>query len=170
MTDIVDQETRSRMMRGIRGKDTRPEMMIRKELHARGFRYRVHVNQLLGKPDIVLPRFRSVILIHGCFWHGHDCPLFRLPATRREFWSTKIARNKERDREVADALRSDGWRCLTVWECAFRGLGRRQLSEVVDMVEACVRGTKEVREIRGLSPSHPYCLKLTRRRSWTLGS
>ena len=153
MPDIVNQETRSRMMRGIRGRDTKPEMMIRKALHARGFRYRVHVDRLPGKPDIVLPKFRSVVLVHGCFWHGHNCPLFRLPATRSEFWDAKISRNRERDGEVLDALRSEGWRCLTVWECAFRGRGRYELFEVVDMVEAWLRGTAADAEIRGGLPA-----------------
>ena len=109
------------MMAGIRGRNTRPELVIRKALHARGFRYRLHVAGLPGKPDIVLPRFRAVIFVHGCFWHGHDCPLFRLPATRSEFWEAKISRNRERDREVLGALKTTGWRCLTVWECAIRG-------------------------------------------------
>lgn len=149
MADIVDRETRSRMMRGIRGRDTRPEMMIRRGLHARGFRYRVHVGGLPGKPDIVLPKFRSVVLVHGCFWHGHDCSLFRLPATRTEFWDAKISGNRERDGEVLDALRSDGWRCLTVWECAFRGPGRQELSAVIDRIEAWLRGTTPAGEIRG---------------------
>lgn len=152
MPDIVDQKTRSRMMRSIRGRDTKPEMMIRRALHARGIRYRVHVNHLPGKPDIVLPKFRSVVLVHGCFWHGHDCPLFRLPATRRDFWDAKISRNRERDGEVLDALRSSGWRCLTVWECSFKGPGRRELSQVVDMVEAWLRETNPSAEIRGTLP------------------
>ena len=90
LTDIVDPATRSRMMSGIRGRDTKPELRVRKALHARGFRYRVHQTRLPGKPDIVLPCFRAVVLVHGCFWHGHDCPLFRLPGTRTDFWRDKI--------------------------------------------------------------------------------
>ncbi len=149
MADIVDRETRSRMMSGIRGRDTRPELVIRRALHARGFRYRLHVASLPGKPDIVLPSFRSAILVHGCFWHGHDCPLFRLPATRREFWEAKISRNRERDDEVMDALAARGWRCLTVWECALRGPGRRELPQVIRMIELWLREAPTECEIRG---------------------
>jgi len=149
MADIVDDETRSRMMSGIRGRNTKPEMIIRKALHAQGFRYRIHVAGLPGKPDIVLRRYRSAILVHGCFWHGHDCPLFRLPETRRGFWEAKISRNRERDIEVVDALVADGWRCLTVWECALRGPGRRESHQVVDLIVAWLGETGAVSEIRG---------------------
>lgn len=120
MTDIVDQETRSRMMSGIRGKDTKPEMLIRKALHARGFRYRLHVSGLPGKPDIVFPRYGAALFVHGCFWHGHDCRFFRLPATRQDFWARKISGNRDRDQRQLDALREQGWRVLVVWECATR--------------------------------------------------
>ena len=137
------------MMSRIRGRNTKPELMIRKALHARGFRYRVNVASLPGKPDILLPRYRSAILVHGCFWHGHDCPLFRLPATRREFWEAKISRNRERDGEVLKALRAGGWRCLTVWECALRGPGGWVLPEVVDVIEMWIRETSAESEIRG---------------------
>ena len=132
MTDIVDQATRSRMMSGIRGRDTKPELRIRKALHARGFRYRVHQTRLPGKPDIVLPRFHAVVLVHGCFWHGHDCPLFRLPETRTEFWRDKIARNQARDCEVVKALRDAGWRRATVWECSLRGPQRLDFGILID--------------------------------------
>ena len=150
MADIVDRETRSRMMSGIRGRNTKPELVIRRALHARGFRYRVHVASLPGKPDIVLPRLRSAILVHGCFWHGHDCSLFRLPATRREFWKAKITRNRERDGEVLDALRAEGWRCVTVWECALRGPGRRELPQVINMLVAWLTDSSTDTEIRGV--------------------
>ena len=150
MADIVDRETRSRMMSGIRARNTKPELVIRRALHTRGFRYRVHVATLPGKPDIVLPKLRSAILVHGCFWHGHDCSLFRLPATRREFWETKIARNRERDGEVLDALRAEGWRCLTVWECALRGPGRRELPQVINMLVAWLTDSSTDTEIRGV--------------------
>ena len=150
MTDIVDRETRSRMMSGIRARNTKPELVIRRALHARGFRYRVHVTTLPGKPDIVLPKLRSAILVHGCFWHGHDCSLFRLPATRREFWEAKIARNRERDGEVLDALRAEGWRCVTVWECALRGPGRRELPQVIDTLVAWLTESSTDSEIRGV--------------------
>ena len=124
MPDTVDPKTRSRMMSAVRSRDTQPELVIRRGLHARGFRYRLNAAELPGRPDIVLPKYGAVILVHGCFWHGHDCPLFRLPGTRRDFWATKIARNRKRDAEVLDALCKLGWRCFTVWECAMRGTGK----------------------------------------------
>lgn len=124
MADIVDRKTRSRMMRGIRGTNTKPEIIIRRMLHAGGYRFRLHTPGLPGRPDIVLPRHRAVVLVHGCFWHGHDCALFRLPATRAAFWSGKINRNRENDGKVALALRAAGWRVAIVWECALKGKAR----------------------------------------------
>lgn len=132
MVDRVDQATRSRMMASVQAKDTGPELAIRRALHARGFRYRVHVSSLPGKPDIVFRRFGAVVFVNGCFWHGHDCVLFRWPATRRRFWQGKIRRTRERDSHVRDELRASGWRCLTVWECAIRGPERRELNEVIE--------------------------------------
>lgn len=111
--------TRSEMMARIGAKDTKPEMLIRRGLHARGLRYRIHVGSLPGRPDIVLPRFRSVIFIHGCFWHAHEgCKYFRIPRTRSEFWKAKLLGNHQRDVEKVEQLKLDGWRVLTVWECA----------------------------------------------------
>ncbi|WP_379655037.1 very short patch repair endonuclease [Pseudoxanthomonas sp. UC19_8] len=107
-------------MSGIRGKNTRPEWIVRRALHARGFRYRLHVRDLPGRPDIVLPKHRAVIFVHGCFWHGHDCPLFRWPKTRPEFWQAKINRNRANDTKHQSELRADGWRVGIVWECALR--------------------------------------------------
>ena len=117
MADVVDPATRSRMMSGIRGKNTKPELMIRKALHARGFRYRLHCD-LPGKPDICLPKHRAVIFVHGCFWHGHDCARgSRKPRANADYWTAKLARNVVRDRDVAARLTDDGWRVVTVWEC-----------------------------------------------------
>ncbi|GAB1254795.1 very short patch repair endonuclease [Desulfovibrio falkowii] len=124
MADIVDSATRSRMMSGIRGKNTRPEVLVRSLLHRKGFRFRLQVSTLPGRPDIVLPRYRAVIFVNGCFWHGHDCHLFRLPATRTEFWHSKIENNRNRDRRVREELLAAGWRVGVVWECALRGAGR----------------------------------------------
>ncbi|WP_321947190.1 very short patch repair endonuclease [Paraburkholderia sp. J10-1] len=124
MIDVVDSATRSRMMSGIRARNTRPELLIRSLLHRRGYRFRVHVADLPGKPDIVLPRFRAVVFVHGCFWHGHDCALFKWPGTRAEFWREKIGRNRGRDQEVREALLASGWRVAVVWECAIRGKAR----------------------------------------------
>jgi len=116
-------------MSGIRGKDTKPELLIRKALHKRGFRYRLHCD-LPGKPDICLPKHRAVIFVHGCFWHGHNCHLFKWPGTRPEFWRRKIERNREVDRAAMERLESDGWRVGIVWECAVKGKARRPLDEV----------------------------------------
>lgn len=119
--DIVDKATRSRMMSGIRGSNTRPEVALRKALHRLGFRFRLHVKALPGKPDIVLPKYRAAIFTHGCFWHRHNgCRLATTPETRPEFWSTKFAGNVDRDCRVRDALITSGWRVATVWECALR--------------------------------------------------
>lgn len=137
------------MMSGIRGKDTKPELVIRRGLHALGFRYRLHDRQLPGRPDLVLPRWRAVIQIHGCFWHGHDCPLFRWPQTRQEFWRAKIGRNVERDREVNEALDRAGWRVLTVWECALKGPGRIGADTAVTRAAAWLRSDARAGEIRG---------------------
>ncbi len=121
MTDIVDKKTRSRMMSGIRGKNTRPEMVLRRALHARGLRYRIHVREIPGRPDIVLPKYRAVVFVQGCFWHRHKgCRFATTPATRTDFWQAKFAANVERDRAAREALSSLGWRVAIVWECALR--------------------------------------------------
>lgn len=121
MTDIVDSQTRSRLMAGIRGKDTKPELILRRSLHALGFRYRLHVKGISGKPDLVLPKYRAVIFVHGCFWHRHpDCRYASTPSTRPEFWASKFAANVARDNAVRWNLLLDGWRVATIWECAMR--------------------------------------------------
>lgn len=121
MVDVVDSATRSRMMSGIRGRNTKPEVLIRSLLHRRGFRFRLDVRELPGRPDIVLPRYRAVVLVHGCFWHGHNCPLFKWPSTRPEFWRAKIGRNRTNDAKALAALAALGWRVAVIWECALRG-------------------------------------------------
>lgn len=149
MADVVPAAVRSRMMAGIRGTDTRPEMLLRKGLHARGFRYRLHARELPGRPDIVLPRYRAVIFAHGCFWHGHDCHLFRWPSTRPEFWRAKIARNREVDRRVASELAAAGWRRGVVWECALKGRTRLPLEQAIAACEEWIRSARETFELRG---------------------
>ena len=124
MPDPLTPEQRSRCMSRIRGKDTKPEMIVRRGLHALGLRYRLHDRQLPGSPDLVFPGRQAAIFIHGCFWHGHDCPMFRLPSTRTDFWSAKIGRNRERDAQALEGLHTEGWRSLVIWECALRGRGR----------------------------------------------
>ena len=109
------------MMSGIRGKNTKPEMTLRRVLHARGLRYRVHVKEIQGRPDIVFPKYRAVVFVQGCFWHRHkDCRFATTPATRPDFWQAKFAANIQRDRVVREALLSQGWRMAIVWECALR--------------------------------------------------
>jgi DNA mismatch endonuclease (patch repair protein) len=108
------------MMSGIRGRNTRPENLVRSLLHASGFRFRLHVKNLPGTPDVVLPKYKAVVLVHGCFWHGHDCRFFKWPKTRAEFWSAKIERNRENDEKAVAALVAGGWRVAIVWECALR--------------------------------------------------
>lgn len=132
MADVVDPATRSRMMAGIRGKDTKPELLIRRGLHARGFRYTLHC-KLPGKPDICLPKYRAVIFVHGCFWHGHDCHLFKWPSTRPEFWKAKIERNRAVDMAAAAQLLASDWRVSTIWECALKGRSRLPHEEVVGL-------------------------------------
>lgn len=137
------------MMAGIRGKDTKPELVVRRGLHAKGFRFRLHDRKLPGRPDLVLPRWRAVIQIHGCFWHGHDCPLFRWPGTREDFWRTKIGRNVERDQEVDVALDQAGWRVLTIWECALKGPGRIGAEATVTGASQWLRSEAKSEQIRG---------------------
>lgn len=124
MTDVVDAPTRSRMMSGIRGKDTKPERLVRRALFKAGFRFRLHRRDLPGIPDVVLPGRGVAVFVHGCFWHMHPgCPNARLPATRPEFWREKLSRNVDRDRAAKASLAAAGWRVLTVWECATRDPG-----------------------------------------------
>lgn len=149
MTDTVTPEKRSLMMSGIRGKDTKPEILIRKALFARGWRYRLHDKRLPGKPDLVFPRLRAVVFVDGCFWHGHTCHLFRLPSSRVDFWTEKIARNRQRDVEVRKALDGLGWRHLTVWECALKGRTRLPIVEVIDKVASWLESGKFAAEIEG---------------------
>jgi DNA mismatch endonuclease (patch repair protein) len=137
------------MMAGIRGKNTKPELAIRMGLHAAGFRYRLHPRNVPGKPDIWLPKYRAAIFVHGCFWHGHDCALFRMPGTRHDFWQAKIDANRARDRSVDTQLDERGIRRLTIWECAFRGRGRIGLEETLVRAAAWLRGDSEKGEIRG---------------------
>ncbi len=121
MPDTLTKEQRHDCMAAIRGKDTRPEMVVRRYLFARGFRYRLHHPRLPGHPDIVLRMYRTVIFVNGCFWHGHEgCKCFRLPKTNTPFWQDKISRNQRRDKAVKEQLALMGWHCITVWECQLK--------------------------------------------------
>lgn len=113
-------------MAAIRGKDTKPELVVRRYLFACGFRFRVNHPRLPGKPDVVLRKYRTVVFVNGCFWHGHDCGAYRPPKTNEEFWTRKIVRNRERDREEQRQLAQMGWHCITVWECELKPKVREQ--------------------------------------------
>lgn len=136
-------------MAGIRGVNTKPELLIRRGLHALGFRFRLHGRKLPGKPDLVLPRYRAAVFVHGCFWHGHDCPLFKWPKTRHEFWRSKIEGNRARDSGAEAALKSSGWRVLTIWECSLRGASRLEPEQVIEYAASWLRSDEPEGEIRG---------------------
>ena len=136
MIDIVDTATRSRMMAGIKGKNTQPEMAIRRYLHGMGYRYRLHRDDLPGRPDLVLPSYKIAIFVHGCFWHRHaNCFYSTSPATRTEFWQLKLAKNVDRDMQQMSKLASVGWRVLVVWECGLKHLSKN-LNEVIALIES----------------------------------
>jgi DNA mismatch endonuclease (patch repair protein) len=139
MADIVDKATRSWMMSGIRGSDTKLELLVRRALHARGLRYRLGGAGLPGRPDIVFPRHKIVVFVHGCFWHGHACLLFRLPKTRTEFWRTKIESNRARDQRVQEKLAEIGWHACIVWECSLRGVDKPSHEEFLDRLAREIR-------------------------------
>lgn len=137
MADVMTPEQRSRCMAAIRGRDTKPEITVRKYLFSRGLRFRVQVRKLPGNPDIVLPRYRTVIFVDGCFWHGHeDCRYFRLPKSNFEFWKAKIEKNIARDIRNEYELKSLGWRVLRVWECEIRTVAGREkyLDSLYDLI------------------------------------
>lgn len=149
MTDIVSSEKRSSMMSGIRGKDTKPEIIVRRLLHRLGYRFRLHRKDLPGRPDIVLPKWRTVIFVNGCYWHGHkNCHLFRPPKTRTEFWTNKIKGNQARDRRNHAALRDAGWKIVVIWECAVSKklrLNDEQLEEKIATAVVTSHSTVEIR-------------------------
>lgn len=136
MADVHDKKTRSYNMSRIKSKDTRPEIIVRKFLFGKGFRYRLHVNKMPGKPDIVLPKYKIVIFIHGCFWHGHEnCKYFVVPKTRTEWWINKIDRNKQIDNENLQKLKFLSWKVLTIFECELKKDKREKtLYELVNKI------------------------------------
>lgn len=138
-------------MSGIRSRNTTSEWTVRKILHHAGFRFRLHVGSLPGRPDIVLPRWKAVIHVHGCFWHGHDCHFFRVPATDTEKWLAKFQANRRRDDVVAQQLEVLGWRQLSVWECALRGRSRLPRDAVAAQLTEWLQSGSGTGEIRGVS-------------------
>lgn len=151
MADVHSKETRSKNMAAVSGKNTKPELLIRKALHRLGFRYRLHVKVLPGKPDLVLPKYKAIIFVNGCFWHQHDCHLFKWPSTRKEFWHAKIEGNKSRDIEAIKQLRSAGWRVLTIWECSLKGKTRLPEEVLISRVSSWIVGDSDEQEVRGKS-------------------
>ncbi len=153
--DIWDKKKRSAVMARIRGRDTKPELIVRRYLYARGYRYRKNVRSLPGTPDIVLRPYGVAIFVHGCFWHGHEVD-GHVPKSNREFWIRKIERNKERDVHNKEALRRAGWDVVTVWECQLKPAVRRQ---TLLELEACLGSAWLRRHGKRLAP--PYALSVT---------
>jgi DNA mismatch endonuclease (patch repair protein) len=137
------------MMRGIRGKDTKPELFIRKALFRKGFRYRLHGKHLPGKPDLVFLKYNAVIFVHGCFWHRHRCHLFKWPKTRKKFWKSKLEGNFRTDRRNHTQLKELGWRILTIWECALKGKTRRPPEKVIAQVTRWLKEGRRDIDIAG---------------------
>lgn len=149
--DIVDPVTRSRMMSGIRSENTKPEMLLRRALHKNGFRYRLHDIRIPGRPDLVFPKYHAVLFVHGCFWHGHNCPLFRMPETRNEFWKDKIRKNRERDTVVRKKIKEIGWRLGIVWECALKGKEQIGTEKTIERIVSWLGSDTREFEIRGVA-------------------
>ena len=149
MADIVSAAVRSRMMSGIRSTNTKPEMVVRQGLHRLGFRFRLHDRRLPGSPDLVFLRYRAALFVHGCFWHGHDCHLFKWPSTRTDFWRAKIIRNREIDASASIALLAAGWRVGLVWECAIKGRTRLPVDDVLASCADWLASTQSSLEVRG---------------------
>lgn len=149
MVDVVDRSTRSRMMSGIRGKNTSPELVIRSGLHRRGFRYLLHAKDLPGRPDLVFPRFNALVLVHGCFWHRHNCGYFKWPTTRAQFWREKILGNVRRDRKILLAYARDGWRVAIIWECATKNASIEDEILLIDRLQKWLEGKRKRLEITG---------------------
>lgn len=151
MPDVHDTQTRSRNMAAIKGRDTKPEIIIRKALHQAGFRYRLHVRDLPGKPDMAFPRYHAALFINGCFWHRHNCHLFKWPQTRQEFWENKISGNVKNDAKKLEMLEAAGWRVGIVWECALKGKYRRPHEATIQMIAEWLKSDDKKLEIQGLT-------------------
>ena len=151
MVDHVKPEKRSQIMAAVKGKDTKPEFLIRRLLHAAGYRYRLHRKDLPGRPDMVLRKYNAIVFIHSCFWHGHGCKRSKnLPKTNTEFWKEKIEKNNRRDTNNIQLLKSMGWRVCVIWECALKRQGRIDDEELVSRISAWLKGRDDYLEIEGL--------------------
>ncbi|MCX4262968.1 MAG: very short patch repair endonuclease [Alistipes sp.] len=137
MPDTLTQEQRRRCMSHIRSKNTKPEILVRHELFRRGYRYRINVSKLPGKPDIVLPKYKTVIFINGCFWHGHEgCKHFVQPKSNVDYWKSKILRNQQRDKETILKLQQLGWKVVIIWECE---INKSQLLQTINQIVSIIR-------------------------------
>ena len=151
MVDTLSPEQRRLCMSRIAGKNTKPELVIRKALFRQGFRYKLHDKNLPGKPDLVFPEYNAVIFIHGCFWHGHNCDLFNWPTTNTKFWRKKITGNREADLKNYNYLKKEGWYILTIWGCALKGKKKKPLNKIVKSVESWLLYETRNKTIRGQS-------------------
>jgi DNA mismatch endonuclease (patch repair protein) len=149
--DTVDAQTRSKIMARVGQKDTGAELILRRALHRRGVRFRLHDKSLPGSPDIVLPRFRAVVFVHGCYWHSHGCYRSTVPKSRREFWTAKFDANRARDQRNQESLIAAQWRVLTVWECALIGKLAEQPKFVAEKVDRWLRSEASIGDIAGES-------------------
>jgi len=136
-------------MAAVRATNTKPEVFVRKLLHRAGFRFRLHDKSLPGTPDLVLPRYRAAIFVHGCFWHGHDCHLFKTPKTRPDFWILKIEANRKRDDVAFKALLDAGWRVAEIWECSLKGKSRLSPTSLLDATSDWIRGDEFLLTLSG---------------------
>ena len=151
MADTVSPQTRSRIMSSVRGRDTQPELLLRRHLHSAGYRYRLHVKGLPGRPDLVFPGRRAVLFVNGCFWHGHECHRFSWPKTRESFWRAKILGNKERDDRNHGNLLREGWRVGVVWVCALYGKGSLGIDAVTAACERWLDNSEQTLSVSGRS-------------------
>jgi len=149
MIDTVSPKKRSEIMSHIKGKDTSPELMIRKGLHNLGYRYILHDKRLAGNPDLVFPKYNLIIEVNGCFWHAHNCHIYRLPKSNKSYWAKKIKGNVSRDKENWNALLSQGWRVLLIWECALKGKTSLEIDDVLGKAENFIHSNIAFEEIEG---------------------
>lgn len=149
MADVHTQKIRSKNMSSIKCSDTSPELKVRRVIHSLGFRFSLR-SKLFGKPDLVLPRYNKVIFVHGCFWHLHNCHLFKMPGTNISFWKSKFSKNKTRDKTVEKRLRNSGWSILKIWECALKGKNKLQLRQLESQIRKYIISENHA-EIRGIT-------------------
>lgn len=149
MQGSTQNSIRSKQMSAIKSKNSKPELLLRHKIHALGYRYLIHDKRLPGTPDMVFPKYKAVILVNGCFWHGHDCHIFKWPKTRKEFWLSKITNNQRRDQQNIRKLNQHGWKVMIVWECALVGKSKRPLEEVAHAAINWIQFDSQNAEIKG---------------------